>query len=348
YYKTPLEKSNAPSLQPLIVEAKTKSISGENQQFDPENFSRYEINQVETTETNISTLPAATFSLAEPKFYQASGIKGNRIYEINKDITERENSSTEKWKIGATLLPSYYSRFSFSQHNAGKEYIKSEKPVFSYSGGFSFSYELSRRISLSSGITYSSIGQRIDDISSYTGFLKYTDTKSSSDFSIMTASGTINSTNKDIFLLDKGNVTRIFTRYTADVFDPVKASLSHLSNSIIQDMNYIEIPFVLKYKLIDRNVDINMLGGLFYSILVGNSSYISSDGIRYIIGKTDGLSPVTLSSSVGVGMEYRLSEQITFNIEPLLRYYITPLGGLPGSIIHPYSFGILSGVFYKF
>jgi len=113
-------------------------------------------------------------------------------------------------------------------------------------------------------------------------------------------------------------------------------------------MSYLEIPLMMKYKLIDRKVDINMLGGLSYGILIGNTSYINSGGLKYTIGHTEGLSPVTFSSSVGMGMEYKLTTNISFNLEPVLRYYITPLGGITGSMVHPYSFGILSGIFYNF
>ncbi|MBP8960454.1 MAG: hypothetical protein KBG40_08535, partial [Bacteroidales bacterium] len=190
--------------------------------------------------------------------------------------------------------------------------------------------------------------QEINGVASFAGFAKYNDSKSASDFSITTASGTIKSTNRDIYFADNGSVPRVITLYTMDIFDPLKANLNYIGNSIIQNMKYVEIPVLVRYKVIDRRLDINMVGGLSYNILVSNSSYIKSDGIKYTIGGTEGLSPVTLSSSVGMGMEYRFSERMTFSVEPLLRYYITPLGGLTGSNIHPYSLGILSGFFYNF
>jgi hypothetical protein len=81
---------------------------------------------------------------------------------------------------------------------------------------------------------------------------------------------------------------------------------------------------------------------------VANSAFAYVSGAKYIIGKTEGLSPINFSSSFGLGFEYNLSEQISLNLEPTIRYYLTPLGGLVGSSIHPYSFGIFSGLSYKF
>jgi hypothetical protein len=60
------------------------------------------------------------------------------------------------------------------------------------------------------------------------------------------------------------------------------------------------------------------------------------------------LNPLTLSSSLGMGMEYNISGKLSLNLEPTFRYYLNPFSVTTGSFIHPYSFGIFSGVSYKF
>jgi hypothetical protein len=49
-----------------------------------------------------------------------------------------------------------------------------------------------------------------------------------------------------------------------------------------------------------------------------------------------------------MGMEYNLSDKLSLNLEPTFRYYLNPFSVTTGSFIHPYSFGIFSGVSYKF
>jgi hypothetical protein len=83
-------------------------------------------------------------------------------------------------------------------------------------------------------------------------------------------------------------------------------------------------------------------------MLVGNSAFAYDKGIKYSIGKTEGLSQINFSSSIGLGFEYSISEKISLNLEPTFRYYLTPIGGLVGSSVHPYSFGVFSGLSYKF
>jgi hypothetical protein len=246
------------------------------------------------------------------------------------------------------ITPAYYSRFDLSSNDAASEIVKSEEAAFSYSGGVMFAYNLSRRFSVQTGINYSSIGQRIDGVTSYSGFGKYLDSKGESQFGVVTSSGTISSRNNDIYLTDNNSGARVMTMYKTEVFDPVKNGLSYINSSLTQNFNYLEVPVMLKYKLIDRNIGLKVIGGVSYNILVNNSAYTTSGGSKYFIGKTEGLSPVTLSSSLGMGMEYNFSGKLSLNLEPTFRYYITPLGGLAGSTIHPYSLGILSGISYKF
>jgi len=185
-------------------------------------------------------------------------------------------------------------------------------------------------------------------VDTYSGFSRYYNAKGAGMFSVVTSSGTITSGNRDIYLADNNTGSRVLTTLSADVFDPVKAELSYVSNTLHQDFNYLEIPFVMKYKLFDRNIDFNLTGGISYNLLINNSSYAMSGGEKFYIGDTGSLSPVTLSSSMGMGIEYSFSRKLSLNLEPTFRYYLTPLGGLAGSAIHPYSFGVLSGVSYRF
>jgi hypothetical protein len=92
----------------------------------------------------------------------------------------------------------------------------------------------------------------------------------------------------------------------------------------------------------------NLIGGLSSNLLVNNSVYTSLDGTKYEVGKTAGLNPVTFSSSLGMGMEYSFSKNLSLNFEPTFRYFLNPFSNTEGIGVHPYSFGIFSGISYKF
>jgi len=261
-----------------------------------------------------------------------------------------ENTNTKpknKWSIAAMASPTYYSSFNSGSDALSKQLSASEQPLVSYTGGVSFSYKISKRFSVQSGLYYSSLGQRVDGINSFSGFQPYDNTKGDNNFEVLTTNGTVKTNNPDVFLASNGS-DRIITEFTKDVFDPNKASLQPVNNSLDQNFSYLELPVVLKYKILDKTIGINVIGGLSYNLLVHNSVYTTIEGSRYSIGDTKGLNPLTLSSSIGMGMEYNISGKLSLNIEPTFRYYLSPFSATTSSFIHPYSFGIFSGVSYKF
>ncbi len=264
-------------------------------------------------------------------------------------ITAEESEKTvNRWSIAALASPTYYSRFVSGNDAISKQLSSSEQALVSYSGGLAFSYRINKRFSVQSGLFYSAIGQEVQGINSFSGFRPYDVTKSDHNFEVLTANGTIFTSNPDLFLSSSGPGDRIMTNYTNDVFDPAKANLKPISNNLLQNFSYLEFPVVLRYKFVDRSVDFNLIGGLSYNMLVGNSVYTTSDGGKYNVGQTQGLNFITFSSSLGMGMEYSVSEKLSLNLEPTFRYYINPFNQMTISGVHPYSFGIFSGVSYKF
>ena len=257
-------------------------------------------------------------------------------------------NKTSHWSIAALASPTYYGKFNSGSDELSKQIMSSEQPVVSYSGGVALSYNVNKRFSIQSGLFYSSVGQELDGINSFAGFQKYNNAKGGHNFEVLTTNGTVYTNNADVYLIADGNNNRLITNYNKDVFDPQKESLDYINNTLRQNFSYLELPVFLRYKLIDKTVDINLIGGLSYNMLLDNSVYTVIDGNKYMIGTTQGMSLFSISSSVGMGMEYKFSEKLSLNLEPTFRYYLNLLDNVYGSSFHPYSFGIFSGISYKF
>lgn len=254
----------------------------------------------------------------------------------------------ERWTIAALVAPTYFTRFTGSHNELSRQIMDSEQPLFSYSGGVALSYKINRRVSIQSGIYFSSVGQMVEGITAFSGFQKYDNTKGDHNFEVLTANGTVYTSNTDVFLLNHGLEGRMVTKFTNDVFDPVKAELRYIDNSLRQSFSYLELPFIVRYKLIDKTLGLNVIGGLSSNLLVNNSVYTNIDGGKYLIGKTEGVNSITFSSSLGMGMEYNFTKSLSLNLEPTFRYYLNPFNELSGLKFHPYSFGIFSGLSFKF
>jgi hypothetical protein len=130
--------------------------------------------------------------------------------------------------------------------------------------------------------------------------------------------------------------------------DPSKYNLTQIGDNIHQVFRYLELPVLLRYKIIDRRVDLNFSGGMSYGFLVDNFAYTREGSEMIPVGHTEGVNVHSLSSQVGLGMEYNISPSVSFSFEPLLKYYVTPVSDLSGALYKPYSFGFFSGFFFKF
>lgn len=268
---------------------------------------------------------------------------------LNQYLPEiQTKNGSERWTIAALASPTYYANFNNGKDGLTHELMSEEQPLISYAGGLALSYKISKRFSVQSGLYYSSFGNELSGISSYGGFQKSGYSKGDRNFEVLTANGTVYTSNSDIFLIDNISDNRITTNYDKDSFDPTKADLQYLDNSLLQKFSYLELPVILRYKLIDRAIDFNIIGGLSSNLLITNSVYTTMNGGKYEVGKTEGLNQITFSSSLGMGMEYNFTKNLSLNLEPTFRYYINPYSEISGIKIHPYTFGIFSGLSYKF
>lgn len=273
------------------------------------------------------------------------------IGDLNPLVYLPDNTGSDtkgKWSIAALVSPTYHTGFASGSSEFGGQIMSEEQPLMSYAGGVALAYKINRRISVQSGLYYSSFGNQLSGIRSFGGFRQYDNTKGDYNFRVQTTSGTIYTNNADVYLMDDVLAGRVITRFTEDVFDPSKADMQYLDNTLIQNFGYLELPFFVRYKLVDKTLGLNIIGGLSSNILVSNSVYASLDEGKYSIGKTEGINQMTFSSSLGMGMEYTINKNFSLNLEPTFRYYLNPLNEIPGMKFHPYSFGVFSGISYKF
>lgn len=289
--------------------------------------------------------------LSGPEKADVSSVPQNiSIEKFSKELPEyypEVRLPDKRWSISAMASPTYYSRIGTGNEELMKM-AASENATPSYSGGVALAYKISKRFSIQTGLYYSGYGQEIGGVNSFSGFKSYSDAKGSGSFEVMTSNGPVRTSNGDAFLKSDAQTGKVLTAYTNDVFDPEKANLSFVDNSLVQNFSYIQMPVLIRYKFIDRNIDFNLLGGVSYDFLVGNSAFAKTGSGKYHIGDTQGMNFLIFSSSVGMGVEYNFSEKVSLNFEPTLRYFVNPFNDAAGTRIHPYSFGVFSGISYKF
>jgi hypothetical protein len=275
------------------------------------------------------------------------GIPDEDIYTLN--IPSDDESTKNRWAIGTQVSPLYSYRSLVVQDESletANYYNQAESGTFAYSGGVHVNYSPTRRISFQSGVYYSKYGVTVDQAYLFENQLTADVTRTTKFYSVNNSSGTINIADKPSVDYVTNYGQRKNQNMNSGTFDEFSMEVN--SGEVIQNFNYIEVPLVFRYRLIDRKIGFNFLGGLSTNLLVGSNTYYNDNGNKEKIGETTDIKLFSYSSIMGVGIDYALSERLNLNLEPTFRYYLNSINESSYIGSHPYSIGVFTGLRYSF
>jgi hypothetical protein len=283
-----------------------------------------------------------------PVYESQAGSEWDKLYV--QEIPPERNEIDNKWSIGTQLSP------LFSYRNLGMEesasysvsnYDQIESGMIAYAGGVNVNYLPTRRLSIQSGIYYSKLGLSVDHDYYYENLAPAGMSYAYKFNSVSNSSGTIDVVNNGRF--DYATNSGDTWYYGISTFGNIRElNVRILGGEIIQNFEYLEVPMILRYKLIDRKLGFNLLGGMSTNFLVGNDVYFQEDGTKEKVGKTTDIKTVNYSSIIGFGIDYAISKRLNINFEPTFRYYLNSINISSSIHSHPYSMGIFTGISYYF
>jgi hypothetical protein len=291
-----------------------------------------------------------------------SPVEKSLIYEdylTENNIVEEEKAHTSRWTVGGQLAPLY------SYRNVSSDYLDSyvkdqinskESGLITYAAGLNVAVSPGRRLTVQSGIYYSKYGQQTDAVDVFTSTPESRTYEwdnnpeepgeETTNVLISQSIGTVSS-NDDLLKFNQSinanaensDELRYFNVKNAETVDNASAT---------QYFEYLEIPLVIKYKLIDKKIDFNILSGISTHFLIGNNLYLDYNNMNSKFSENVIVNTINYSSSLGIGIEYPVLSRLLINVEPEFKYYINPLVKNPSYNIHPYSLGIYTGISYVF
>ena len=248
--------------------------------------------------------------------------------EIGKNANEKENTS--KWAISSQVSPIYFNTVSGGS-SFGEQFIENSKSfINSTSYGVGASYELSNRLTLRSGVNSLVFGYDTNEVI-YDMSLRNIDNSSSYI--------TTSSSYSNVVLKSKFSSPGLMT----DVENFKEENIG----SLRQNINYIEVPMELSYKVLDKKFGISLIGGMSTLFLNDNSVSLIADGLQMEIGKVNNLNNIHFSSNVGLGFKYTFWKSFNANFQPMFKYQINPFSENAGNF-KPYFIGLYSGISYQF
>jgi hypothetical protein len=266
--------------------------------------------------------------------------------EILMDLDE--GVQDPRWVLGAVLSPLYSFRDAQPEALAGTS--GQESGTISYAAGVQVGYRATRRLAIESGVFFNKMGISIGA----PGIQVFADADyfapagpesvGSRVMAVTNTVGNIVSSTGEIFV---NNYLLNASKEYNDVTDVLSPGVN-ADQGIRQHLDYLEVPFNLRYTVLDRNFKIQLLGGMSTNLLVNNYVTMEADGITREIGYLANVRNVNYSGNAGIGFVYHILDQLSLNVEPRFRYYLNSVNDATLPSTHPYTFGIYTGINYFF
>ncbi|WP_262732132.1 porin family protein [Gaetbulibacter sp. NE] len=113
-----------------------------------------------------------------------------------------------------------------------------------------------------------------------------------------------------------------------------------------QAVEYLEIPFEVKYSFTQNNISPYFIGGASYLAISDAELSITENNITSSTSNKNDFSNLTISINAGLGVQTKLHKNFYFNAEGLFKYHLKPYS--ESVDFYPYTISILGGIEYKF
>ena len=259
----------------------------------------------------------------------------DEIQEEDQEAIAESNDS--KWSVGPSVAPVYFDSFGEGSPIHSNFVANSKSGNINLSYGLSVTYELSKKLSVRSGIHKVDYGYDTNDVS-FTSSLS-----ASANTQINNIDYTRSSKNVVVESSAAGQTTSNFALNSAEVaaLDPSRDGI------MVQQFGYLEVPLELNYALVDKKFGVNVIGGVSSLFLVNNSVSLEADGRTTEMGEANNINSLNFSTNIGFGLNYQVSPKMQVNVEPMFKYQMNTFSDSAGNF-QPFTVGVYSGVNLKF
>jgi hypothetical protein len=303
--------------------------------------------------------PAKLIAMNSDHFSDSDRAIIARNIDHKKEALRIEKHSN--WAVGVEASPVYRFQQTPRADNQESDPLLSlgstdgsSSYVTNITGGIKVELNTSSRLSVQSGVNYGEIAQNPGEVGiSFSGHNWVTDqlgTEETKGFISNPNDG--NSLSNNMILKTQMGLANLkmpegVGLATVNVTNNYTSEVARNYN-LEQKAGYLEIPLIIRYKIIDRRMDFLLLGGVNTNVLMSNNVTLVDKKEVIANGKIEGLNPLTFSSSVGMGVNYAITDRFNLSIEPTMKIQLNSLNKQSGYDSRPYTVGIFTGISYQF
>ncbi len=271
----------------------------------------------------------------------------------NAKILSESLEKESNWKMGLSVSPGYASQVTGHTQNYARNMTYSgSEGNRNMGGGFSVQYKTGKKWSVESGIYYAQNGQRSSNSpgTTYSNAVSgpaFDTEKSYFNTAVSMSNGQM-AMNSTAGIIEFSGTPR-GTELATSVENSYAGSNTLVTSSeFSQVFDFVEIPLYVRYDVIDSKVGVQIIGGINAGIVAGNNVFMENRYGTQNVGKTQDISTLNISGTIGFGLNYDLSRRISMAVEPRLNYYLNSINQNPDVMFRPYRIGVYTGVYYQF
>ncbi|MEO9502238.1 MAG: outer membrane beta-barrel protein [Nonlabens ulvanivorans] len=296
--------------------------------------------QSENKDGQVATALPSNTDIAATTIPQDSTLTGKSLEDAVAQQEEDENEEDadaipfKKWNASSVIAPIYSSTMGGS--SIDQEFADNNKAAgLNLSYGVNVGYNLSPRLSVRTGVHKVNLSYTTNDI-------VYGVTVQPGDVQLLS----VNS-------YDRNAVSNPGAVSTADLGSSFSQeflsdnTFTGFQGEISQRLGYLEVPLELKYKLLDRKLSVNVMGGLSALFLTDNSIAVTNNTSKLELGEDDNFNSFNHSANFGLGIDYLFTDQLGITVEPMFKYQLNALKENTADF-KPFNVGIYSGITYRF
>jgi len=250
--------------------------------------------------------------------------------------TETINTASQdasRWGITPMVAPVYYN--SFGGSGIAAEFADNKKSGdVNFSYGVQVSYAINDRLTVRSGVNKVNLGYRTEQVN----FAPSIQGQSISSIDY----------NQNSQLIQVADANKSLASSAAEFASNASVAGTSINNALRQELGYIEVPFEAEYALLNRKFGIQVIGGFSTLFLNDNSiSLEENNNLVSRIGSSNSLNNTSFSTNVGLGLDYKFTPHIQFNLEPMFKYQLNAYTKSV-SDFRPYYLGLYTGLSIRF
>ena len=284
----------------------------------------------------------------------------NSDLALHQDISKSEesfdffipSSAEEPVRESGIILSGEYSpTYAFRDLSGVSTRGVDENALMTSGVGFNLAFKMNSRWQVETGVKYAMLGQEVVPQSSPRSVYGAADFSAESSVTLQEVKldNSLGAIKRSATPAMQSDVREFQSVPNAVV--EMKSELSYEESSTLleQRLNYLQVPFTLRYQVLQQGpVKLSLAGGFGANWLVDNKAWLETSGQRQNIGQTSGVPDLSFSTHAGVTVLVPVFKGFGVRMEPRFNYFLSDISEDSPGKFRPYSFGVFTGLFYEF